>query len=233
MPRKIGILCAGDKEAAPFYPHIENPIYIQKAMLNFCEGSINGMNAVLLFSGTCKVNAAIAAQILIDHFGVDIILNTGTAGGIDPRLNLFDTVISTESVYHDVAKTILTEFHPWMPTFYFPCDSELLRLSHRAVEKLNLDTAIYWGRMATGEAFISDEGRETIIENFAPLTVDMETAAIAHVCYANNVPFLSIRSVTDTATHSGSGHFHENCPKASAIAKDITLALLSELSAAP
>lgn len=74
-----------------------------------------------------------------------------------------------------------------------------------------------------------DEGRQKIKELFAPLTVDMETASIAHVCYVNSIPFISIRSVTDTTTHSGAGHFEENCKKASEIAMNITVALLTEL----
>lgn len=55
-----------------------------------------------------------------------------------------------------------------------------------------------------------------------PLTVDMETAAIAHVCYVNIIPFLAIRCITDTAKHSGVEHFEQNCKRASDIAKDIT-----------
>ncbi len=59
--------------------------------------------------------------------------------------------------------------------------------------------------------------------------MDMETASIAHVCYVNRIPFLAIRCITDTARHSGVGCFEENCAKASAIAKDITVALLEEM----
>lgn len=87
----------------------------------------------------------------------------------------------------------------------------------------------FWGRMVTGESFITDEGRKKINDEFAPLTVDMETASIAHVCHVNGIPFIAIRCITDTATHSGIGNFEENCAKASVIAKDITVALLAEL----
>lgn len=198
-------------------------------MLKVHQVTINGIPVVTLFSGVCKVNAAIAAQIMIDHYGVNAIINAGTAGGIDPKLNLFDTVIATESVYHDVAADILTEFHPWMDSSCFPSDAQLLSMSKKAVEKMRPSSPVYWGRMATGEAFIVDDGRQEIIDRFSPLTVDMETASIAHVCYVNKIPFISIRSITDTANHSGSGYFHINCPKASAIAKDITLALLTEM----
>jgi len=77
-------------------------------------GRINEVDIVALFSGVCKTNAAIATQILIDTYNVDIIVNSGSAGGMNKNLEIFDTVISTEVAYHDVHKEILTKFHPWM-----------------------------------------------------------------------------------------------------------------------
>lgn len=115
---KIGIICASDDELAPFLPLIKDCKITEKAMLKFHEGKIDGIEAVALFSGVCKVNAAIAAQLLIDVFGIDIIINSGTAGGIDPKLEIFDTVISSEICYHDVSSDILTEFHPWMKSVF-------------------------------------------------------------------------------------------------------------------
>lgn len=226
---KIGILCAGDEELAPFLPLIEECRTVERAMLKFYVGQMNGLEVVALFSGVCKVNAAIASQLLIDAFGVDIIINSGTAGGLAPDLEIFDTVISSEVCYHDVAPDILTEFHPWMKSVFFAADPKLIRLSKSAVDKLMPSGKVVWGRMVTGEPFITDEGRQRIYDEFAPLTVDMETASIAHVCYVNGIPFLSIRCITDTAQQSGIDSFDENCAKASVLAKDITVALLTEI----
>ncbi len=226
---RVGIICAGDTELAPFLPIIEGCKISKKAMLKFYEGTIHGVEVVALFSGVCKVNAAIATQILIDTYHVDSIINAGTAGGMNSELDIFDTVVSTEVAYHDVDAEILTDFHPWLETVYFKADPKLLNMSKKAVEKLERTYNVFWGRMVTGEAFITEDGRQKINEQFAPLTVDMETASIAHVCYVNNIPFISIRSVTDTETHSGSEFFEENCEKASIIARDITVALLAEI----
>lgn len=226
---RVGIICAGDREVAPFLPMICECKTTEKAMLKFYEGTISDVEVVVLFSGVCKVNAAIATQILIDTYHVNIIINAGTAGGMNPKLEIFDTVISTEVAYHDVAPNILTEFHPWLETVFFKADQGLLNLTKMAVDKLGQNYKVYWERMVTGEAFVADEGRQKINEQFEPLTVDMETASIAHVCYVNNIPFISIRCITDTATHSGTGHFEENCEKAASIAKDITVSLLTEL----
>ncbi len=224
--KKIGIICAGDREVAPFLPEIEDDTVIEKAMLRFHEGVFGGVNVVVLFSGVCKVNAAIAAQILIDTFQVDAIINAGTAGGIDSELKIFDTVVATEATYHDVAPGILTEFHPWMDSIYFKTDAKLLAIAKQVADTFTSDGRVLFGRMVTGEAFIADSGRERIIEKYHPLSVDMETASIAHVCYVNEIPFLAVRSITDTAEHSGEGNFSENCDKASGIAKDFVMEML-------
>lgn len=225
--QKIGIVCAGDEELQPFLSHIENISITEKAMLKFYEGDINGVPVVALYSGVCKVNAAIATQILIDTYGVDSIINAGTAGGMDKSINLFDTVISTQVAYHDVDDGILTQFHPWMSTIYFSADANLLSI---AEEICNRNKKVYLGRMVTGEKFIKDAMRDSINQKYSPLSVDMETASIAHVCYANKIPFISIRSITDTATHSGIINFERNCTQASVIAKDVVLDFLMELN---
>lgn len=226
---KVGIICAGDREFEPYLSIIENPQITKKAMLIFYEGTIQDVNVVALYCGVCKVNAAIATQILIDTYGVNLVINTGAAGGINPELELLDTVICTEVAYHDVSSDILTEFHPWMETVYFNTDKKLLDLSKKVISNLNMNDKVYWGRMVTGETFIEDDGRQKIIDEFAPLSVDMETASIAHVCYVNNIPFISIRSITDTASHSGSDNFEKNCAEASVITKNIAVELLKEI----
>lgn len=226
---KIGILCASDEELAPFLPMIETCKVTEKAMLRFYEGTIGGVELVALFSGVCKVNAAIASQILIDSFGVRAIINSGVAGGMNPKLQIFDTVISTEVCYHDVAEDILTEFHPWMDSAFFQADNKLVELSKTAANRIKTKGTIYWGRMVTGESFIANEGRQEINDRFSPLSVDMENASIAHVCYVNNIPFISVRCITDTASYSGNEHFEENVMKASDIAAEVTVSLIREL----
>ena len=147
------------------------------------------MQVVALFSGVCKVNAAIATQILIDLFEVNIVINAGTAGGMNPKLRIFDTVISTETCYHDVCTRYFNGISPVVENCIFEADRELIKISERVVKEMEAKGKVFWGRIVTGEAFITDEGRKKINDEFAPLAVDMETASIAHVCYVNKVPF--------------------------------------------
>jgi len=212
---KIGVIGPTENEIMPFIEEISNKKVENVAMLTFYSGMYKNSNVVALYCGVCKVNAAIATQILIDKFNVTHIIVTGVAGGIDNILNIGDTVISTEITYHDVDEGILTEYHPWMESIYFKADSKLVKLCRAVIDKNTFTQKIFFGRIVTGEAFISDNGRTEIISKYHPLCVDMETASIAHVCYVNNVPFIAIRSITDTEDQCGVEVFEKNCVSAS------------------
>ena len=97
----------------------------------------------------------------------------------------------------------------------------LLDLARQAAEKLKTSHHTVFGRMVTGEQFIVDENRDKINEMFAPLSVDMETAAIAHVCYVNRIPFISI--------HSGEENFERNCEKASWLSAEFVRMMLAQI----
>ncbi len=224
----IGILCAGDSEAAPFISMLNNCCVSEKAMLKFYKGRICGTEIVTLFSGVCKVNAAIAAQILIDQYKCDAIINAGTAGGIYEGLRQFDVVVSTEAAYYDVAEDILTEFHPWLDSVFFKSDPHMLSAARKAAQGKS-DYRIFFGRVVTGERFIEAEERKNIYEKYSPLSADMETAAAAHVCFVNRIPFISVRAITDTADHDSLAEFEKNCEKASVVSADFVKKLLKEL----
>lgn len=224
---KIGILCAGDREVLPFIPMIDDVRTSEKAMLKVYEGRIEGIEVAALFSGVCKVNAAIAAQILIDAYHCDAIINAGTAGGMDLSVGLLDVVVGEESVYHDVEVDVLAEFRPPEARRFFRADEELLAVARGIA--MEFERPVHFGCMATGEKFIEDDGRDAINAAFAPLSVDMETAAVAHVCCVNAIPFIAVRSITDTADNSGDGAFWENLDPASRISAEFVRRMLNEI----
>lgn len=221
---KAGILCALEQELAPFLERMGESRATEKAMLRFFTGNIGQAAAAAVCCGVGKVNAAVAAQLLIDFCGVDIIINAGTSGGMDESVRLFDTVISERIAYHDIEDGILIENHPYMKSAYFEPGRGLLEAARRYSE--GSPFPIRFGTMVTGDQFIADEGRERINRAFAPLCVDMETGAAAHVCYVNRIPFLAVRTVTDTAEHAGIENFEKNGETASERAAEIVSGIL-------
>src|SRR5260370_29603991 len=78
----------------------------------FSSGVIDGASIVAARSGVGKVNAAIAATLLMDHFSPSAVVFTGTAGAVDPELNPGDVVIATAVGYHDFGDVTTTGFVP-------------------------------------------------------------------------------------------------------------------------
>ena len=227
MLPKIGILCAGDDELAPFLLLLDRRSVRRQAMLTIHE---DGSPAFL--PPLCTVVSARSMRPSLPRSSL-------TAAGWKPSsmraqqehrpsISIFDTVISTETAYHDVAEDILTEFHPWMDSIWFPGDPFLLSLATQAAQ--DSGRPVRFGRMVTGEAFLSGPGTEAVRSAFHPLCADMESAAVAHVCHANGIPFLSIRTITDSADRSAAACFEENCRRASEIAAQVTHALLKRLA---
>ncbi|MDZ5017015.1 phosphoglycerate transporter, partial [Clostridium perfringens] len=79
-------------------------------------------------------------------------------------------------------------------------------------------------------AFISSSGRSDIISKYNPLCVDMETASIAHVCYVNKIPFIAIRSITDTEKEYGIEAFENNCVTVSNRSINVVQKILESLN---
>lgn len=227
---KIGIISPNEGESASFITKLEGRKDTVFAGYRIFEGKYCGSDIAVIICGVCKVNAAAAAQIIIDRYNAEKIIVCGVAGGIDPELKIGDTVLCEKTAYHDVVSSYLQTGEPFMEDCWFKSDARMLKAAQDAAELYKSSYKIYTGSCVTGEAFIADEGREEIITKYDPLSVDMETAAAAHVCYINKIPFFAIRSITDTAEHSGLNTFHENLETSSAEAQRILEKTLEKLS---
>lgn len=212
-----------------FINRISNKQIIKHAMIKFYSGIYEGAEVVAVISGVCKVNAAIAAQLLIDKFRVTHIILTGVAGGLSGQLKIGDIVIAKEIAYHDVASKNLTKYHPYMEDMYFKPDNALLRLSEEAAQSIKINNKYYTGRIITGEAFITHNERASLIERFNPLCVDMESASIAHTCYVNSIPFIIIRAISDNADEKGAETFENNVETAASNAIELAEEIIKKI----
>jgi adenosylhomocysteine nucleosidase len=147
------------------------------------DGKI-GMMAV----GVGKVNAAASLQLLIDTYAPKFVINTGIAGGIAENLSPLDVVVGSSYTYHDVRLAQMKQLFPYQSEFL--ADATLLsRL-----------TNIKQGKIISGENFIESEADKIrLIETYHPVAVDMESAALAHVAFLNQTPFIAIRAISDMA----------------------------------
>lgn len=216
---KIGIIGAMQVETKHLLSIMQNVKETKQANLVFNEGEINGVNVVLVQSGVGKVNAAICATILINDFKITHLINSGVAGGLDEKLRLFDIVVSSDVVHHDVdAVAFGYEICrvPGLDTTYFPADKNLVAAAKKAFEQGNFKQKIYEGRVATGDVFVNSEERKKHIKAICnPYCVEMEGAAIAQTCYLCSVPFVIIRCISDMAENTDEVYEEEKAAKIS------------------
>ena len=163
----IGIIGAMEEEVAALKDDMEVQETIEQASMVFCKGTLCGKEVVVVRSGIGKVNAGICAQILVDRFQADTLINTGIAGSLDAKIDIGDMVISTDALYHDMDATVFGDpvgQVPRMDTLAFPADETLVQKAVQANEKANPDIHTFTGRIASGDQFISSqEVKERIV----------------------------------------------------------------------
>ena len=206
--KKIGIIGAMELEVETLKSKMNVVKTTKKANMEFFEGTLNGVEVVIVRSGIGKVNAGICTQILADLFDVTHIINTGIAGSLKAEINIGDIVVSTDLVHHDMDAVNfgypLGQI-PQMDTFSFKADERLVELAEKACHEVNPEIQVFRGRIVSGDQFIADKAvKNRITENFQGYCTEMEGAAIAQAAYLNDVPFVVLRAISDKADDSAS-----------------------------
>lgn len=201
---KIGVIGAMDVEVSLLKEHLSNQgsLHVAKVCnLEFFTGVTNGCEVVVVQCGVGMVNAAVATQILAEHFAVDAIVNTGVAGSLDASIDIGDLVVATDAVNHVMDVCNLGYEPGQTPGFdqvAFPASDGLSALAIQAA--LRLGISCHRGRVASGDRFVrSDSDKEFIRNTFNASCCEMEGAAIAQVAWLIGVPFVVLRAISDKA----------------------------------
>ena len=224
----IGIMCAMKEEIDLLHKDIKNASVTTIAGRDFYCGELYGKKAVLVMSRIGKVAAAITATLLLEHFHVDAVVFAGTAGGVDPALNVGDVVVASHSVQHDFAVPGEPFRIPMLDISYLESDKALTDTVFGAVSKYAENDMVneidpeflekfhiekpkaLLGTVASGDQFICEKSKNTwLYENVNNIKcVEMEGAAVAQVCYEWGAPFTIIRVISDSANDSSSVDFN-------------------------
>lgn len=206
---KWGIIGAMPSEVALLREEMQECNEVQVGRFTFWEGVLYGQEVALAQCGIGKVNAAIVTQLLLDRFGAEQVVNTGIAGAMHEQLKVLDVVVSRELVYHDYEMRFLRDYVPFLEKI--EASPALVEQAVEAFEAIDHGSSCcFAGRIATGDQFVeSRQVKESIVERFHPMCVEMEGAAIGHVCAAAQVPFVVIRTMSDSADDSAGISFDE------------------------
>lgn len=230
MSNIIGIIGAMDIEVVQIISHLENKIEKKIAGQFFYKGKIKNTEVVVTCSGIGKVNSSISAQILISEFNVSCIINTGIAGNMSENLKIKDIVIANKLMYHDFDKELLKQNSPFCE--YFLTSKELILKAENSIISINKNNNLHYeiGAIITGDLFLQDSKiKNELKEKFNPLCIEMEGASIAHVCKRNEIDFLVIRSISDTAEDGAEEIYNNFKNEVANISSNIVINLIENI----
>ena len=203
---KIGVVVADYDEYAPFVDAVKEAKpqeykYFNRKAVSFDMGECT---VVCVNCGIGKVNAATAAMHLCDT-GCTYILNFGLSGGIS-GVKRGEIVLPERFLEHDFDLTGIGYKPCEKPSqkYIYDADNTLLEAAQSAIGDTVHGTAV------CGDRFICNAAdRDFLRDTFGATTCDMETAAIASVCDMANIPYLSVRRVSDDAGDDAYSNYSE------------------------
>ncbi|MBQ9220496.1 MAG: 5'-methylthioadenosine/adenosylhomocysteine nucleosidase [Succinivibrio dextrinosolvens] len=232
---KIGIICAMDEETDYLLSKLVKYTTKDIGPFRFYEGETeDGKEVVVSRSGIGKAKAAADTALLISTFNVGYVINSGIAGSMSKELNLNDIVFSTSVLYHDADFTPFGYKLGQMPSEepVFNASPELIAKADIAASTIpNLKDRIKKGLIISGDQFINTpEQKADILTKFPQAMVtECEGAPIAHIATSFKIPFIIIRSVSDSADEKETGTYDFNVKSASENSARLVLAMIKML----
>ncbi|GKQ42837.1 5'-methylthioadenosine/S-adenosylhomocysteine nucleosidase [Companilactobacillus sp. RD055328] len=205
----LGVIIPMEEEQRLLLESMENIEESNIAGVTFYQGTYKKHHLVLALSGIGKVQASMTTTLMANIYQPELIINTGSAGGIGQGLKIGDVVISTKLAYHDV--NVVGYKHGQLPKreLFFEADSNSVEKIASAATATGL--AFHKGLIVTGDQFIgTNEQNQQILGNFPDaLASEMEGAAVAQVCNEFKIPFVVIRSMSDVGDSNAAVDFDE------------------------
>ena len=228
----IVIICAMSEERDAFLHSIKSFKKLKFEKLNYhgmsfdntyYKGKIGHENVVILHSGVGKVYAAILTTIAIKKFKPDLVINVGVAGSLSKNIHVGDIVVATRIADWDVDvpgwdRSIMSD------KISYAADGKFLKQCC-----LIKDISIKKGYIVSGDEFVYNKAQLKTIKKFFKdaLCCEMEGSSIANTCYAFNVPFAIIRSISDeTLVSNNYKKFDDNLNEVCLRAADLCVKII-------
>ena len=202
--KKIGIVIADEGEYTPFLNMLNGVSQCETPFRSAIEFSLCNSDVTAVLCGIGKVNASAAAMYLIDR-GCNLLLNFGLSGGLK-GVRRGEFVLPESFLEHDFDLTALGYKPCEKPgqTYIYKADNDIIAAFAATGAARPAGTAV------CGDRFVSDaQARDFLISNFSASCCDMETAAIAAVCYMSEIPFAAVRRISDSADDTAADSYSD------------------------
>lgn len=186
----------------------------------------NNHNCTAICFGIGKVNAAMGAAIALCRDKYDGVINTGWSGAVSGVVK-GDIIVSDSCVECDFDLTPIGKLpgqKPGQKDYVYDCTNNNLYKAAVSVDGFKS------GNLGCGDFFLTDAVRKELYKKtFNIKSFDMESGAIGAVCYFENIPFISIRKISDSADDVGVDDYKNSVVSDTTAFSDIIVKVLEKL----
>jgi len=202
---KVGIICPCPIEYETCYSILElgNEKELGGRAVTF---KISGnIDLFAVKAGPGKIQCASAAQLIINSYRPDYIIDVGGAGALSNELNINDIVCAKKAFEYDVYD--IDKFLKWPSGLTTSTAlTRLLSSESGIIEEftdwvaLHGSSRLVVGDIASGENIVSGgELRRDLRDKLGAIACNWETSAVLKTAQLNSVQAFSFRVITDTA----------------------------------
>lgn len=184
----IAIVIALPSEAKALLERAQNLKEFKLADKPAYTCTLKNKEAVIAISGIGKVSAALTTQLLIDKYSPDYVLNFGTCGGTNSKVQALNYYLIEKCCQFDFDVRELDD----VPLGYIQ-EYDTVYFTNK-VDKLDF---LPRANLASADRFTDNQKDIDSINEMGCSIRDMEGGAIAQVCTSNNIPLYMIKGVSD------------------------------------
>lgn len=202
---------------------------IEKNGYAFWLGDFADKKIILTYSGVGKVAAAVLATTLVNLFSdIDLVINIGVAGGIIGKTKIGEVISFNKYAYYDADATYFPKYTrgqiPGCPAYFTP-EENFLKACQEFISQE--------GMVLSGDVFFTDRVEiNRVIDTYFPnknvISLDMESAAFAQSFYQLQIPFGSLRVISDLIGSEVS-EYEENLKSCASLACQHLLVVLRKI----
>jgi adenosylhomocysteine nucleosidase len=178
--------------------------------------------------GWGKISAAATAQYVIDHFQPDLLVNLGTCGGFEGRIERGTILLVTKTIVYDIIEQMsdpdeaISHYSTDLDLSWLPDDGPQTAnngpwtIDHEQSSVVHRPSSVERGLLVSADRDILPADIPMLVEKYGAVAADWESGGIAWVAKRNGVRCLILRGVTDLVGDSGGeaygdiGIFHGN-----------------------
>lgn len=162
----------------------------------------NGKTPVIFFhEGWGKTAAAGATQFAINKWDPAYLINIGTCGGFDGKINRYEIVLVNKTVVYDI-KEAMGDSKQAIDDYSTEMDLSWLKSEPTDSVRVNL--------LVSADRDLVPEEISMLEENYHAIAGDWESGSIAYTCKRNNKKVIILRGVTDLVNSKGGEAYGNN-----------------------